>query len=220
MRRWGSSRSALVPSGHLLQELNADYAHGPLEVLRPGSDNGRKRDSAHADEGLRLEVAEERHGVGGNVGSGIGVTESRGYGRCNQSQAGYYSGNPCDSLLVDGAPVGQLGFNTGLELVGRRVPDPNAHEEVQVRDGVGNSRNLAHEALTNVGKVGFDGQRSSVHWAHAVELLAGARVELLGHGKVTVDVELHLRLDLASDIGDTLDVEAQTAVVWRQGNVE
>jgi len=211
---------ALVPGGHLLQEIDADYAHGPLEVLRPGSDNGRQGNSTHADEGLRLEVTKERHGVGGHVSSCVGVSESRRDGGCNQSQTRDDSGDPCDSLLVDRTAVGQLGFNAGSEVGGACVVDSDAHEQVQVGDGVCDAWNLAHDVRAYVVKVGLDGQGSRVHGAHALKLLAGTGVELLGQGEVAVDEELHLGVDLAGDVGDALNVEAQTAVVGRQGDVE
>jgi hypothetical protein len=79
--------------------------------------------------------------------------------------------------------------------------------------------NDAHDVVANV-DVGFDGQRSGVHWAHALELLLAARVELLVHGGVSIYEQLDIGLDLAGDIGDTLNLEGQTAVAGRECDVE
>jgi hypothetical protein len=78
---------------------------------------------------------------------------------------------------------------------------------------------LVQDILADV-KVGNDGQRSGVHGTHALELLVAARVELLDHGGVAIDEQLELCLDPAIDVGDSLNVEAQTAVVGRQGDIE
>ena len=129
----------LVPSCQLLKEADANDAHGPLEVLRPCSDDGRKRDSAQANKGLRLEVAKERHGICSDVGSGVGVSQARGDCRCNKTQARDDGGDPCDGLLIDRVAVGQFGFDTGKLLVGGLVLDLDAHEQIQVGDGVGDS---------------------------------------------------------------------------------
>ena len=55
---WASASGTLVPCCHILEELNADDTHGPLEVLGPGGDDGRKRDGAKTDESLCLEITE------------------------------------------------------------------------------------------------------------------------------------------------------------------
>ena len=115
LRRSASSR-ALVPSGNRLQETESDNTHAPLEVLSPGSYDRRKRHSGHADKGLRLEVAEESHGVGGNVRSSVGVTESGSNGRRYESQARDDSDSPRDTLLVHCFTVGEFSLDTGLSL--------------------------------------------------------------------------------------------------------
>lgn len=79
--------------------------------------------------------------------------------------------------------------------------------------------NDAHDVLANV-DVGFDSQRSGVHWAHALELLLTAGVELLVHGRVSIDEQFDVGLDLAGNVGDTLDLEAQTAVAGGECDVE
>lgn len=79
--------------------------------------------------------------------------------------------------------------------------------------------NLAHKFLANV-QVGFNSQRSGVHGAHALEFFVATRVQLLVHGRISVDEQLHFGLDLAGNVGDTLDLEAQTAVVGGKGDVE
>ena len=56
---WASAGSTLVPCCHVLEKLDADNTHGPLEVLGPGGDDGGKRNSAETDEGLCLEVTEQ-----------------------------------------------------------------------------------------------------------------------------------------------------------------
>ena len=75
----------LVPSGHPLQETNANDTHAPLEVLGPCSNDGRKRYGAHAEESLGLEVTKERHGVGSDVGSRVRVAQSGGDGRHSET---------------------------------------------------------------------------------------------------------------------------------------
>jgi len=134
-----AARRTLVPGGKLLKEAHTDDTHGPLEVLRPRGDNGRKRHSAHAEEGLGLEVAEKRHGVGGDVSGGIGVPEPRGDGRYNQTHAGNDGGHPCHGFLLDAVAVGQLGLNTGKRLLCVLVGDSDANDGVQIGNGVGNA---------------------------------------------------------------------------------
>lgn len=77
----------------------------------------------------------------------------------------------------------------------------------------------AHDFLANI-DVGLDCQGPGVHGAHALELLLAARVELLVHGRESVDEQLNVGLDLAGDVGDTFNLEAQTAVTGGKGNVE
>ena len=79
--------------------------------------------------------------------------------------------------------------------------------------------NLLYNVFGN-SYVGLDNQRPGVHGAHALEVLAAAGVELLVHGRVAIDEQLQLGLDLASDVGDALDLEVQTAVVGRQDDIE
>lgn len=79
--------------------------------------------------------------------------------------------------------------------------------------------NLAHEVLADV-QVGLDFQRACDHGAHALEFLGAAGIELLVHGRVSVDEQLHVSLDSAGNVGNALDLEAQTAVVGRKGDIE
>lgn len=78
---------------------------------------------------------------------------------------------------------------------------------------------LAEKVLADI-QVGADSERSGVHWAHALQFLIAAGVELLVHGSVAIDDELQLGGDLAGDVGNTLDDEAQTAVVGGEGDIE
>jgi hypothetical protein len=100
-----STRGTLIPGSQGLEELDADDTHGPLEVLCPGGNNGGQRDGAQANESLGLHVAEERHGVGGNVGSSVGVTQAGGDGRGSETDSSDDGGDPSDSLLLDRVAV-------------------------------------------------------------------------------------------------------------------
>lgn len=79
--------------------------------------------------------------------------------------------------------------------------------------------NHAHDILADV-DVGFDRQGTGVHGTHALELLLAARIELLVEGRVSIDEQLNVGLDPAGNVGDALDLEAQTAVAGREGDVE
>lgn len=67
--------------------------------------------------------------------------------------------------------------------------------------------NLAHDIGTDV-DVGVDVEVASVHGAHALEFFVLARVQVLLEGRVAVDEQLHLSVDIAGDVGYTFDGEA------------
>lgn len=99
---------------------------------------------------------------------------------------------------------------------------PKGGLEVGMRQAEAQGRltwNCAHDFRADV-DVGLDGQGPGVHGAHALELLLAARVELLVHGGESVDEQLDVGLDLAGNVGDTLNLEAQTAVTGSKGDVE
>ena len=64
--RSSTSRS-LVPGHGVLKEAHPDDTHGPLEILGPRLNDGRQPNRGEADNGLGLEVGEERQRVGSDV---------------------------------------------------------------------------------------------------------------------------------------------------------
>lgn len=166
----GATGCTLVPGSHSLQETNTDDTHAPLEVLGPCSNDRRERYGAHAKESLGLEVAEERHGVGSDVGSRVRVTQSRGDGGYCETQTGDDSGNPGHSLLIDGVAVGQLSLDAANLHAGCLVADLDAHDGIEIGDGVGDAGNLTHDVGRNV-YVGIYFDVSGVHGTHALDVV-------------------------------------------------
>ena len=115
------------------------------------------------------------------------------------------------------------------------VVDLDSNQGVEIGDGVRNScsalasarprleivltRQLVDDVLTDV-QVGFDSERPRVHGAHAFQLFLATRIKLLRHGRVAVDQQLQVGLDIAGDVGDTLDVEGQTPIAGCECDVE
>lgn len=79
--------------------------------------------------------------------------------------------------------------------------------------------NLGHDIRADV-DIRLDAEVASVHGTHARQLRVVAWVQVFRNRLVAVHEELQLGADHAGDVGDALDVEAQTPVVGREGDIE
>ncbi len=113
----------------------------------------RKRNCAEANHSLGLEISKEGEGVDGNVRCGIGMTQARHDGRRGQRQKGDDRGSPLYADEIDRLPVGDVGLNAGHTLAGAITVghvDEDFDGGVQIREGVGNTRDLADSRWRNV----------------------------------------------------------------------
>ncbi len=210
---------ALIPGKGLLHEADLHDAHGPGEILRPGLGERGQIDGGHADHGLGLEVAEQRQRVGGDVGRRVGVAQGRGEGRGDETQAGDDGRRPAHTGLVDRLGVGQLRLEAGDAGAGVGRVDVDAHEAVQVGNGVGDVGHLLDDIRPNLGEVGVEGELAGAHGTETAEV-EQARVEGLADGAIAVGEDLDLGRDVADDGRGANDVDVDDPGVGREGDVE
>ncbi|GKT55886.1 hypothetical protein ColTof3_03225 [Colletotrichum tofieldiae] len=208
---------ALVPGAQLLHPAQAHDAHGPLEVLRPGLDDGGHVDAAEAEEGLGLEVAEQGEGVGGEVGGGVGVAHGGDDAGGAEAEAGDDGGGPFHADEVDRLAVGEVGLDAGDGLVRVGEVDEGADGGVEVGDGVGDARDGVELVADLKGELHVDLAR--LHGAEALEV-GGARVDGLAQVLEAVDAEGDVEDGLALDGDDGGDVGRDGAIVGRDNDVE
>ena len=171
----------------------------------------------HRDHGDGLEVQEQRHGVCRDVRCGCGVPESGQNGRGQQPNTGYHCGNPFDTDLRNGLPVGEENLDT-RQILADVVVNVEPHVRIDIRHLVRNLRNHVHVVLGDV----LDRVDLDVTGVHGTELLPvhRAHVEVLGDDFEPVRVHVHVRADVRIDLRGHVQIIMQRSVVWRERHLE
>lgn len=230
-----ASSRALVPGSDVLDKADTNDAHAPLEVLSPRSDNGRKRNSSHTDQRLGLEVTEERKSVGSDVSGSVGVSKTGGDGRNEQGEADNDGDSPRDGLLVDSLAVREFGLHAGSGSTSVGAIDVDLNLGIEVRDGVCDAYDMSVKSQTmersrlHTGNLAdCVGRQYNVRVEVNLTLVHGAesspsfltRVEGLGDDVQAIGADDQVDGNVASDCGNTDDVEGKSAVVGGEGDIE
>ena len=101
----------------------------------------RETDADHTGDGDGLEIAEEKDGGTGNVGSSMGMTETAGDGTAQQSTTGDDGSDPTDDGLVYRLAVVEESLNT-THWCAIGVVDPNLCDAVDIRNLVCDTWNM------------------------------------------------------------------------------
>lgn len=218
-RRRSAAGRSLIPCSNVLEEPNANDTHAPLEILGPGSNNWWQSNGSQSDERLGLEITKECESVGSDVCCSVGVTQARGNGRSDQRKTRDDSDNPCDSLLVNGLAVGQLGLDTGSGVVGIGSDEVDLYLGIEIWDGVCDARHLLQCVVWD----GHVGERQvDLTFAHGTQTvqLQLARVDLLLSDLESVCEDVQQNGDIAGDGADTDHLKGEGVVVGCQHDVE
>lgn len=208
----------MVPSENILHEAHTDDTHGPLEILSPRLDDGGLANTSKTNDGLRLEVAEERQRISSDVGGGIGVSEAGEDSRRHEGQASNDGRRPLDTNEIDGLAVRDLGLNTGGSFASLGQVDVNANLCVKIGDVVGDTRD---GSLRRLGQVDSEteGNLSSNHGAETGKIKI-ARVDGLVEESVTIGPARDIELDMTLDGRGSDDFDAGGVVVWCVNDIE
>lgn len=192
---WLTTGGLDVPVEDVLHETDTDDTHTPNEILGPRSDNWWKFDGDHGTDGLRLEVSEKGESIGSNMGSGVGVTQSRGDGRGCKTGSGNNSGDPANSVLMNSLAVRKLSLETSDRPHVFSKIDGDSGKTIDIRDCESNTGNRADEAAGIDGRW-RQGNWTSSHGAQTSELF-GTRIDLLCVSGVAVDDDFHDNVDIS-----------------------
>ena len=136
---WGAAGRTLIPCRDTLDETKAYDTHAPLKVLSPRGDDWWKFYSRHAQESLGLEVTEEGEGVGSDMGGCVGMTQSGGDGRDDQSNTTDDGNDPTNCRNVDGLSICQFGLEACDGLASGCAVDVDLHARIKVRNSIGDT---------------------------------------------------------------------------------
>ncbi|RFU24686.1 hypothetical protein B7463_g11659, partial [Scytalidium lignicola] len=215
-----STRSNLIPGGQSLQETNADDAHGPDKILRPGLHDGWERHGAQADDGDGLEVGEERQGIEGDVRRRIGMPQTGYQSGGDQTQTCHDGCSPAHAGLIDRLTIRESRTHTGqadVQVIGRGGVDGDGG--IEVGDSIGNARYPAGDGLGDILVGGLEGGLDVGERTQLVDI-EGAWIQGLAEEGVAIGGGLDFQLDIAGDGGISDDIEGQAVVVGGEDDVE